>query len=42
VHQDVGLTGRYDGLTPIEDVFTHDEIADFDRRLGRPVAVGGE
>ena len=42
VHQDVGLTGRYDGLTPIEDVFTHDEIADFDRRLGRPVAVRGE
>ncbi|MEM6340828.1 MAG: metal ABC transporter permease, partial [Pseudomonadota bacterium] len=34
VHQDVGLTGRYDGLTPIEDVFTADEIADFDHRLG--------
>ncbi len=41
VHQDVGLTGRYDGLTPIEDVFTADEIADFDRRLGGPVAIGG-
>ncbi|KMW59987.1 Manganese ABC transporter, inner membrane permease protein SitC [Candidatus Rhodobacter oscarellae] len=41
VHQDVGLTGRYDGLTPIEDVFTADEIADFDRRLGPPAAVGG-
>ena len=40
VHQDVGLTGRYDGLTPIEDVFTADEIADFDHRLGGPVAVG--
>ncbi len=41
IHQDTGLTGRYDGLTPIEDVFTADEIAEFDRRLGRPVAVGG-
>jgi manganese/zinc/iron transport system permease protein len=46
VHQDTGLTGRYDGLTPIEEVFTPDEIADFDRRLvsrrpGRPAAVGG-
>ncbi|MEM6340232.1 MAG: metal ABC transporter permease [Pseudomonadota bacterium] len=40
VHQDVGLTGRYDGLTPIEDVFTADEIADFDHRLGGPIAVG--
>jgi manganese/zinc/iron transport system permease protein len=39
IHQDAGLTGRYDGLTPIEDVFTADEIAAFDRRLGRPVAV---
>ncbi|MEM6895930.1 MAG: iron chelate uptake ABC transporter family permease subunit [Pseudomonadota bacterium] len=41
VHQDAGLTGRYDGLTPIEDVFTADEIAEFDRRLGPPVSVGG-
>ncbi len=41
VHQDTGLTGRYDGLTPIEDVFTADEIRDFDRRLGPPAAVGG-
>ncbi|MEM9843752.1 MAG: metal ABC transporter permease [Pseudomonadota bacterium] len=41
IHQDAGLTGRYDGLTPIEDVFTADEIAEFDRRLGPPVAVGG-
>ncbi|MBT5944872.1 MAG: iron chelate uptake ABC transporter family permease subunit [Rhodospirillaceae bacterium] len=39
VYQDAGLTGRYDGLTPIEDVFTSDEIADFDHRLGPPVAV---
>lgn len=41
VHQDAGLTGRYDGLTPIEEVFTPDEIQDFDRRLGPPVVVGG-
>ncbi|MEM9724222.1 MAG: metal ABC transporter permease [Pseudomonadota bacterium] len=40
IHQDVGLTGRYDGLTPIEEVFTADEIAEFDRRIGPPVAVG--
>ncbi|MFP4305215.1 metal ABC transporter permease [Rhodosalinus sp.] len=41
IHQDAGLTGRYDGLTPIEEVFTADEIAEFDRRLGPPFAVGG-
>jgi manganese/zinc/iron transport system permease protein len=41
IHQDAGLTGRYDGLTPIEEVFTRDEIAEFDRRLGPPAAVGG-
>lgn len=41
IHQDAGLTGRYDGLTPIEEVFTTDEIAEFDRRLGPPIAVGG-
>ena len=40
VHQDAGLTGRYDGLTPIEEVFTPDEIRAFDDRLGPPVAVG--
>ena len=39
VHQDTGLTGRYDGLTPIETVFTPDEIADFDRRIGGPAPV---
>jgi manganese/zinc/iron transport system permease protein len=39
IHQDAGLTGRYDGLTPIEDVFTADEIGEFDRRIGPPVAV---
>ncbi|MEM9060702.1 MAG: metal ABC transporter permease [Pseudomonadota bacterium] len=41
IHQDAGLTGRYDGVTPIEEVFTADEIADFDARLGPPVSVGG-
>jgi manganese/zinc/iron transport system permease protein len=39
IHQDAGLTGRYDGLTPIEQVFTPDEIAEFDRRLGPPTPV---
>ncbi|MCM2563577.1 metal ABC transporter permease [Lutimaribacter sp. EGI FJ00015] len=39
IHQDAGLTGRYDGLTPIEEVFTPDEIAEFDHRLGPPRAV---
>ncbi len=41
IHQDTGLTGRYDGLTPIEEVFTPDEIAEFDRRLGPPSLVRG-
>ncbi len=36
IHQDIALTGRYDGLTPIEEVFTADEIAEFDRCLGGP------
>ena len=40
IHQDAGLTGRYDGLTAIEEVFAPDEIAEFDRRLGPPAAVG--
>lgn len=39
IHQDTGLTGLYDGLTPIEDVFTADEIAEFDRRIGPPRPV---
>jgi len=41
IHQDTSLTGRYDGLTPIEDVFTRDEIIAFDARLGPPHPVGG-
>ncbi|ASP18792.1 manganese transport system membrane protein MntB [Antarctobacter heliothermus] len=39
IHQDTGLTGRYDGLTPIEQVFAPDEIAEFDRRIGGPRSV---
>ena len=41
LHQDTALTGRYDGLTPIEEVFTQDQIADFDARIGPPQPVGG-
>lgn len=41
IHQDTALSGRYDGLTPIEDVFTQDQIADFDARIGPPQQVGG-
>ncbi|SMY09533.1 metal ABC transporter permease [Flavimaricola marinus] len=33
VHHDSAQTGRYDGLTPIESVFTPDEIALFDEHL---------
>lgn len=40
IHQDTALTGRYDGLTPIEDVFTPDEIRAFDAHLGGPIPVG--
>ena len=39
IHQDTGLTGRYDGLTPIEEVFTRDEIEEFDCQLGGPTAI---
>lgn len=41
IHQDAGLTGRYDGLTAIEEVFTADEIRELDRRIGPPTAVEG-
>jgi len=40
-HQDTALTGRYDGLTPIDAVFTPDEIAEFDRQLDGPARAGG-
>ena len=42
IYQDTGLTGRYDGLTPIEDVFTADEIAELDHQLGPPVTARTE
>ena len=41
LHQSTGLTGHHDGLAPIEEVFTADEIAELDRRLGPPRAAGG-
>ena len=41
MHQDEAVSGRYDGLTPIEAVLTRDEIAEIDRRIGGPVPVGG-
>jgi manganese/zinc/iron transport system permease protein len=39
IHRDAEATGRFTGLTPIEEVFTADEIAEFDRRIGGPVAA---
>lgn len=35
LHQDTALAGRYDGLTPIEAVFTIDQIAEIDQQLDR-------
>ena len=32
-HSDTGQTGRYDGLTPVEEVFTPDQIAHLAARL---------
>ena len=41
IHNDTALTGRYDGLTPIEAVFTRDQIAEFDRhRALAPITEG--
>lgn len=39
IYQDTALTGRYDGLTPVEMVFTPDEIDELDRRIGPPMGV---
>jgi manganese/zinc/iron transport system permease protein len=36
LYRDEAVSSRYDGLTPIEAVLTRDEIADIDRRIGRP------
>ncbi|MEX3015467.1 metal ABC transporter permease [Gymnodinialimonas hymeniacidonis] len=33
LHKDTALTGRYDGLTPIDDVFTEDEITWIDSQV---------
>ncbi|MXQ13366.1 metal ABC transporter permease [Microvirga makkahensis] len=41
IHQNEAVSGRYDGLTPIEAVLTRDEIAEIDRRIGRPVPAEG-
>lgn len=37
IHQDDVISGRYDGLTPIETILTRDEISEIDRHLGPPV-----
>ncbi len=36
-----GIKARIDGLTPIEEVLTRDELAEIDRRLGPLKVVGG-
>jgi manganese/zinc/iron transport system permease protein len=41
IHRDEAVSGRYDGLTPIEAVLTRDEIAEIDRRIGGPLPAGG-
>ncbi len=41
IHQDAGKASRYDGLTPIEEIFTQDEIAALDAEIGGPTAVPG-
>lgn len=41
LYRDEAVDGRYDGLTHIETVLTRDEIAELDRRIGGPAAVGG-
>jgi manganese/zinc/iron transport system permease protein len=41
IYQDEAVSGRYDGLTPIESVLTRDEIGEIDRRIGGPAPVRG-
>jgi manganese/zinc/iron transport system permease protein len=36
-----GVKASLDGLTPIEEVLTRDELAEIDKRLGPPIVVGG-
>ena len=38
-HQYEAAVSRFDGLTPIEDVLTSDEISDIDTEIGPPAAV---
>ncbi|MEM9048434.1 MAG: metal ABC transporter permease [Pseudomonadota bacterium] len=38
-YRDTALSGRYDGLTAIEDVLTADEIAEIDRQIPSAVPV---
>jgi len=38
-YTDTAPSGRYDGVTPIENVLTPDEIAEVDRKLGPPQEV---
>ena len=40
IHRDDPLAHRYDGLTPIEDVMTPDEIVEIDRMINRSAAIG--
>lgn len=40
LHQDESVSGRYDGLTPIETVLTSDQILEIDRHIGPPSPVG--
>ncbi|MEO0343065.1 MAG: metal ABC transporter permease [Pseudomonadota bacterium] len=42
VHQDSSTAGRYDGLTAIEEVFTPDEIAEFDAQIAAPTEVANQ
>jgi len=39
MHLEGSLSGRFDGLNAIEDVFTPDEIRELDRQLGGRIAV---
>lgn len=41
IHPQTGAGLWHEGLTPVEQVFTPDEIAEFDRRLGPPVGARG-
>lgn len=38
-HQEEAVSGRYDGLTPIECVLTPDEIAELDRQIGEEMGA---